>query len=140
MDEVFSTKKYFKAFVKEAKYWVKRFGITSWEVTVEASTDDEDAYLVDNRAVCLIQDDGRIVTILYNLEWDIEPNHYNVRKYAFHEVYHVLGFAVYPSCFNELSEYDKKQIRDGEHKIIRVMENTMFKDDYNRRFPQRRRK
>ena len=134
------TKGKFKTFCKEVKYWANKLGLKSWEIIIYCEYEADADCLEGARGGVVIQNIELIAQIFLNKEWSESPDDYELRRTAFHEVWHIPLSDVSHPFYSAMSPIDIQTVEKGEHSVIRILENTMFKDDYNRRFPQRRRK
>jgi hypothetical protein len=118
------TNKQFKIYKKEAKKWIKHFGLYGW--TVKYAINKE--LLGDGLAGVLPDLDARTVVFLINEEWGIPPNKKDIRLVAFHEVCELMLFRLRTLAKARYvqSEFD---IDEEIHNIIKILENRMFKND-----------
>jgi hypothetical protein len=115
-----TTKKDFEVFKSECRKWVKYFGLLDWEITY---SNVEDA---GSRGSCTVGYTGRLATINLATEWDYKPDESEMNLTAFHEVCELLTA---PLCVIAESRYvTVSQVEIANHYIIRVLENTLFKE------------
>jgi hypothetical protein len=122
-----TTAKDFKLFKETAQYWIKRFGLTGWEVYFEHSNDPEFPGLAWCK-VSLSADGLANRTVVLGLEkkWDTnETTVSEIKRSAFHEVCELLF-----SRFEALAVdrfVQRREIREEVHNLIRIMEHVLFK-------------
>lgn len=121
----------FKLFIKEFEYWQKRFGLFNWEVSFEKKYVKE---LVAGLNYDVVS--RSCMAILSSKIPSREYNKLSIMVSAFHEVCELLL-----SDLNAIVENSKEclpkniaESSEGErHKIIMILQNTMFMDDLIRR-------
>ncbi|MHC4417213.1 MAG: hypothetical protein ACYSU6_01360 [Planctomycetota bacterium] len=122
-----TNRKHFKIFKEEAEYWIKRLGITDWEISFEHQ-DFED------RVAGISWNYKQRWAVLY-LSKDfgtIEPTDYEIRNSAYHEVKEVMLAPL--RCISSWRYIQPDQIETEIHAVIKRMINCYFEEDYKRRF------
>ena len=116
-----TTKAHFKIFKEEVEYWIEQFGLRSWRwyILHEHRADDALAgYGADY--------EGCTVAVHLEPDWeDTEVTNERLRLSAFHEVCHVLLTNLVRAAEDRYVE--KGRIDEEEHRIIRILENAVFK-------------
>jgi len=126
-----ASKRYFTIFKEEFMLWVCEFGVLKgWEIEFEYCETDTK---VDDNPLAEVRchNEDRLVFVSFYENWhDNHVTNYCVRKTAFHEALEVL--------FEPLEHLVKKsctkQARTEVHTLIKVMENTLFNNNYIKRF------
>jgi len=120
-----TTKAHFDIFKKECSKWIKYFGLLDWEINLyHKKLDEEDK---DSMAITSCYNKGKRSDITLNIEWDEDkPSEIEIKKCAFHEICEVL---YYPIAFMAEARF----LADGEietetHRLIRILENTVFEE------------
>lgn len=132
-----SDKERFRIFYEECNYWILKFGLKEWLINYEFNDDYTEDWEDGNLAMLCWNPEGGRATIWLNLNWpDHEKYEMQVRRSAFHEIFELFISAmknyIYKRHFTD-SEVDREI-----HRIVRTMENTWFKEDYEQRgLPQR---
>lgn len=124
------TKTQFNWFCDEVKHWTKFLGCLEWECRFKLEEDDEALASATWSA-----EDGIILFTLaarWNSKSDI-PNSHSLSKVAFHEVCEVLL-----SDLNDLASvlFSRVKVNKEIHRVIRKLENTVFENEWQRRFPE----
>jgi hypothetical protein len=115
-----TTGKDFTEFKAECQRWVDYFGLKDWEICY----DKEDSE--DNRASCLSDYPGKIAVLSLSNEWPSPPQKNEIKQVAFHEVSELL---IAPLRAMAVARYvTEDEILVANHYIIRVLENTTFKE------------
>jgi hypothetical protein len=114
------TKKEYEYFKTQFLKWADLLGVKDWEFFFTYGRVDEEK---DYRACIFGDPDNRLVAIYFDPEWDIKPHNRELSMVAFHEVCEVL--------FSDLRNLLPEKVNDAFgrreiHKIIRILENTMF--------------
>lgn len=122
------SKKQFAVFQSEAEYWVAKFGLFDWELTIRMS----DEY-PDNRASCLCSDlQNRVAHLILTETWEYAPEDREIRLSAFHEVMELLlmNLRLYLTVIPGVDD----EFVDGEvHRVIRIFENVVWAEEGPRR-------
>ena len=122
------TSQFFPAFEEEVNFWVKRFGLFSWDLEIYMATADECPDLGKSWAICRAKQHDRTADIVLNAEWESAPTEKQVRRTAFHEVCELLLFRLYFLAFDP-----KASVGDWEeenHCVIRIMENAVWEQNF----------
>jgi hypothetical protein len=122
-----TTAKDFKLFKETAQYWIKRFGLTGWEIYIEHADDPEQ----ENIAWCKVYTgasglSNRTTTIGLEKVWaenDVTP--LEIRKAAFHEVCELMFSRLEILAVERFVL--RREIREEVHNLIRIMEHVLFK-------------
>ena len=117
-----TTKKHFKTFTEEARYWVGVFGLVDWDIDFYHSEGN------DELACCGAEPEGRCARIDLNTNWPegIEITDRSLKMAAFHEVCELL---FYPLCSLAKDRYiSEVAIETEKHAIIRTLENVLFRN------------
>ena len=115
-----TTKKDFKEFKAECEKWVGYFGIKDWEITYRSDNDG------DCRGSCASDYASRIAIIALGREFSDIPERLEIKKVAFHEVCELLLSPL--RLQGEDRFVTKNEMESSRHRIIRVLENTLFKE------------
>lgn len=119
-----TTKKHFKLFQEEAEYWIERFHLREWKITIlhENSTlpSLKDSALAWNG--CQFED--RITRIGLSTNWGkYDPiTEYELSKSAFHEVCELLLGDLVMSANMDAAPTQKAQNTADHHSVIRRLE------------------
>ena len=119
-------KRDFKLFLDETQYWVNRFGLQDYEIRV-ATTDDEG---VRGTCTTYANNEDRIADICVSAQWE-KPEHRDLCRVAFHESCELLMREFFNVCAPVVAG---PLVRTELHRLIRRLENSVFVDDYERRF------
>ena len=123
----------FEIFEKECRWWIARLGLKGYAFHFEHSDNYSGVWKETSLASVYIQRNSRIVQFWLNKNWveDLVTD-WSVRSTAFHEVMEVFldGLDYLISNRFILEGMQTEEI----HKVIRTLENTFFKDDYDKRF------
>lgn len=122
------TEEHFEMFKDEFVYWTQMYGLIGWEFHfVFDEKTGEDA-----RAQIFRDHDSRITIVMLATKWQgSEPNEYNIRKCGYHEATELLL-----SKMNDLIRsrtVTDRQIEEETHNLIRILENTQWQADFERR-------
>lgn len=127
------TQKHFDIFIDECKYWIKFFGLIGWEVNYALVRS------LECRAWCGIHNlSDRIVQIGLSSVWDISPQNKVLRRAAFHEVIELLTMKFYILAIQRESKVS--DVEEENHNLVRILENSVFEQDYTKRFHRRKTK
>jgi len=117
-----TTNEDFELFKEECWNWIKYFGLIDWEWNF---THDAE---IGNHAEYWVDVPNRACTISYTSEYSTEDSIFyteeSIKKAAFHEVCEIL-LARIASLISGIAESD---IAEAKHDIIRILENTIYKD------------
>ena len=104
----------FTIFQEEALYWQSYFGLSEWKIYFIYKN------LKDRYADILMRWESMSVSIRLNKAWTGKEE-IEVRRCAFHEISHLLVV--------ELQSYSyHRDVEEQVHKIIRILENSIFKE------------
>lgn len=121
------TEEDFNLFVREGKYWQKFFGLLDWEIIYVLAASR------DHRAWCSVGElKDRVAEIGLAHRWEIQPTDKQIRRTVFHEIVELLTMRLYILAISRDASY--QNIVEENHKIIRALENSVFEEDYKRRF------
>ena len=129
------TEKQFLTFKKECEYWIDYLGLKSCSIEICKSEDKKDecrAYTTRTRPTS-----NRIYAIFLTM-WQDKinyPTDYRLRETAYHEVLEVMMYDISDLIGNAEGNFNAS---NNVHEVIRTLENTMFKDSYNKRFNRSR--
>ena len=124
-----------KIFQDEANYWLQKLGMVGWEAdywcNMDYNTWDDEAY-----SMVRFEGDSRIVVFWINPNWPARDlTDYKIRRCAFHEVQELLLGSLRELALCRFAT--EESITQATHAIIRTLENTFFKEDYNKRFKRK---
>lgn len=125
-----TTKQHFELFKQECEYWIDKLGIECWKILFEHSDDvGEDAL-----ANVTYRTNGRIAIIALNKHWRYYEtiDDQTLQQTAFHEITELL-LANSATMMKSQFGCSEEAIDMEQHIIIRTLENTLFKDDFERR-------
>jgi hypothetical protein len=120
-----TTKAQFEIFKKECLKWINFFGMIDFEYFFyHEEPNDSDGNM---RACVRVDIVGRIVSFFLIPDWKREiTNERTVKKVAFHEVCEVLLWKLAGGAIGDI-HLNLKQTVEETHKIIRILENKVFK-------------
>lgn len=122
----------FKIFVEECKYWIGRLGLHNWKIFYEHNDNYSEDWEDGNLAMIRWNAQGRAATIWLNENWEEDHStDFNIRQAAFHEIFELILTDF--KRFSQASYRVDGSLERAVHDVIRTMENTMFKEDYERR-------
>jgi len=119
-----TTAKDFATFKKEAKYWVKRFGLLGWDILYQHEDVDDGsaAYLLYPADLS-----ERLVTIgLSETLGDRQYGQEYIKKLAFHEVCELLLCRFVHIAADRYAQ--KKDILEESHNVIMTLENAVWSE------------
>lgn len=116
-----TTKKDFQEFKSECWKWIEYFGLKEWEWDIRHEEPIQDNARAGYNLVYM----SKYICVRLNTKFAVKPDKNEIKQCAFHEICHVL--------LAELSRLGMAVYRDGvvekeEHRIIQILENTVFKD------------
>ena len=119
----------FLVFKEEILYWLNKLGLRDYEVYIEKDTKTD----MEAVSTCMVQHNASLVNFsFYDKYFRKEKfHHFFIRRYAFHEVVELLLSPVEDLITR--TSYQEKA-RESAHRIIARLENSVFIDDYIRRF------
>lgn len=121
-----TTDKHFKIFCEECTYWIKKLNLLNYEIFLTHEL------LNGDRANVSYTVEGKIATIALSTIWyNVEPTKRRLSKSAFHEVVELLLGTICTLCENK--DVDESLLIGELHSIVRILENTFFKNDYDNR-------
>ena len=124
------TQKQFKLFKAEALKWINRFGLKDWQVHFLFEK------LRGNRAEIRYECGSGIAVFVLNTEWEEMDDSWVtdavIRKAGFHEVCELLlGRLV--DMADRRHDTTEAGVEEEKHRIIRMLENTVWKEEINTR-------
>ena len=88
-------------------------------------------------AIAFLDEEGRHAQITLNKDWGEDPcdatSDYNIRKIAFHEVWEINLWEIHKALNQVHPANIAAQIA---HDVIIQLQNTMFDESYEKRFPK----
>jgi hypothetical protein len=131
-DKIYITKaKEYEIFCSEIKYWLLHLGLVNFESFIR-----HEKLVCESRAACNFNIENKIAVFSLNEEWaNIVPTHKEICKTAFHEVCEVLLGQMYVGILD--LNVTNEEIDGRAHGVIRVLENTWFKESYAQRFEKK---
>lgn len=127
MDESYEVKitpEQFKVFKAECEKWLDYFGLKNWQVRYMQSK-------IDNRAEVHFNCVGGVATIILGHAWNEKSKNFvdneSIKKCAFHEVCELL-FGRLNDMAGQRWGLAVEDVEEEIHRIIRILENTTFKD------------
>lgn len=122
-----TTAEHFRIFVEECEYWIRYFGLIEYRVDFYHNDIDGigETRVNQNRT-------DMVATILLGTNWENTAiSDYLVRQTGFYEVVELLTWEYGDIVWNKTG---KEYERAAAHRLIRRLENSVFKESYNRRF------
>ncbi len=125
MDVIKTSESDFEIFKKEALRWIDILGLKDFEINFSHS----DKIVGDGNAACVQRNcNSRIVNICLCETWpdkSMSPyNEENIKLAAFEEVLHILLYLLSSCAYSRFVM--EHEIEEAEHRIIRVLQNTMY--------------
>jgi hypothetical protein len=113
-----TTTKDFDLFRKTIFFWIKKFGLFSWEVVVEHDKID-----LTNLAICRTDYSSRVITVILNKEWMDPITSKDLKAVAFEEVCHIL--------IGKMEQFARlggpeHLVEEESHRIIRVLQKILL--------------
>ena len=115
----------FEVFKAECEYWIRYFGLIEYRIDFYHMGDGLGETNVNkNRS-------DMVASISLGTKWENTPiSDYMIRQTAFHEVIELLTWEYGDVVWNKTGqEYE----RTAAHRLIRRLENSVFKESYERR-------
>lgn len=116
-------------FTNEVQYYIEYFGLVDWKLFVNEIDKEEVIKEKELCATCYVGDiENRTVAISYNKDWIDEENCLKtISQVAFHEVMELMLSKL--NAFSNSREFfiPESIITEEIHKIIRTLENKVFK-------------
>lgn len=126
-----TTPEEFEWFKMECTYWVKKFGITQWQIFFQHAESKADK---DFAAWAITNYTNRSVVLGLGLDYhDSGEREFNISRDAFHEVCELLLNDVVVIAKMDISQMQLDELTKSTHEVIRVLENTVWEPDYWRR-------
>jgi len=116
-----TTKKDFEEFKKECWFWINYFGLQSYEWDIRHETPSTK----DARADYEVLYKPRYVCVRLNIFWSVNKSKNEIKVCAFHEICHIMLLGLSEMAYNF---YSDGRVEIEEHKIISILENTLFKE------------
>ena len=117
------TKRQFKIFKKEARKWLKYFGMKDWSVYFEQKE------LEESRAQCIFNCVGGIATLSLAKSWNEISDKFVtdkiIQRTAFHEVCELL-LARLNDMVSQRFNLNEGDVEEEIHRIIRILENSVW--------------
>ena len=121
-----TTDEHFKIFCEECKYWIKKLNLLNYEIFLTHEL------LNGDRGNISYTVEGKIATVALSTVWyNVEPTNIRLSKLAFHELMELLLGTICTLC--EKKDVDESTLIGEIHSVIRILENTFFRSDYNNR-------
>lgn len=124
-----TTKNNFKFFEVEVNYWISYFGLLGWDIEI--------LHLYpDNTATCgwfsceNLHD--RCGSIVLSKQMNVEPINEVLSQIAFHEVMELFFSRIF--FIAAARNFSIQDLTEENHNLIRILENTVFKELYKNRF------
>ena len=115
-----TTEKHFEILKKEAKKWIKIFGLIGWDIRfIHRDLNDINVY-----ANCNAKLDAHVAIITLNTQWSEKITNYNIKRTAFHEVCEVLFERI--DYIARARYINDGEIEDERHNLITILENIIF--------------
>lgn len=127
------TSKHFDLFVKECEKWQQRLSLLDWEIMYE-----HQACEGPNRGEAFFSTYSRCATIRLNTKWNRKVTGYNICKCAFHEMCELLLGELNDIGTNKRA-HTLDDVVTEVHRVIRVLENTLFKMSLSERISPKER-
>ncbi len=133
-----TTKKHFEMFEDECLYWIKKFGLQHWGITIVHGVTSNDYHVAECRynyasrhAIVTLQEDWSKSDIIVT-----GSDNYAICQLAYHEILHLLlaplrEYGIDSHLSKEQSQYE---YNIQEHKVVMTLVNSDFNADYNLRF------
>jgi hypothetical protein len=119
-----TTPDHFEIFKDECCRWIHYFGLKQTIVRFEQKDLSRDGD--GDKASCCFDIEAMSATITLSINWDNEViNEKEIRRVAFHEVFEGLILGPLLVCA-ESRFVTPSEIRSNSHRIVRLMENTIF--------------
>lgn len=128
MANITTSKKDFKYFCAQVKYYVREFGLGDYEINFDHKDfADEGEPLCNSIAGVRENSSSKAATFLLNKDWsdNESPNEANLKRCAIHEVGHLLLCDYYFCAINRFG-VTPDQITTIEHAVIRRLENFIL--------------
>ncbi len=126
-----TTEEHFKIFKKECEYWVNFFSLKEWFIYYYHT--DADKPIKDAVAWMQANDDSKNVHISLAIDWKtFEPNEYEIKKFAFHEVCELLLDTI-SSLANKRYGVTEVMVEEATHEIIARLQNIVFQQSLKER-------
>ena len=123
-----TTEEMFDRFHKECEYWMKKWGLTGWEVLVEMGKTRDSTWIAD----CKTDVMARSAVIRLNEEWDEGWGNADIESTAYHEVAE-LRFAKIHSLAHSRYVSSPEELEEAIHELIQQETNIIWKKDWNER-------
>jgi len=124
-----TTKEHFKIFKEEGEYWLNRYGFGDFEAHF-LHRNSKELGTVNAWEFGDHQTKGLVLSL--TKKWETEPNEYEIRKFAYHEVNEALLDKL---CILAESRFDvsANDIEEARHSIIMRLQNAFFKQSLQER-------
>ena len=115
-----TTRKHFKQFKSECRYWLNAFGLLGWCVSFFHEMEPDGNLAWESHNV-----PGRIASLGLSTEWEqLEPNKHEIRRVAFHEVCELLLARLDTEAKYRFAVEDN--INEARHAVIRTLEHVVW--------------
>ena len=120
-----TTKQDFEYFKNECLRWRDLLSLKDWDIYFYHERYEKH----DGCRACVVDfPSDRVAAIYFDPSWIMKPDKYTLSKTTFHEICE-LRFVEIRTLFNMKHELEKRNMEI--HKIIGVLENTMFEKYYS---------
>lgn len=126
-----TTLQHFEVFKEECLFWIKYFGLNKFRVEFEHKD------ISGNRAMADSVSIPNFTAMLYlGKSWgDDEVTDYRIKSSAFHEVVELILWELSDMAYTACGKHNETR---ETHRVIRILENTVFAESYQRRFGGRK--
>lgn len=123
-----TTEKDFQVFIEEFKYWIKYFGLLNYKFVFFHEFIEDNA----GRATFHKNRASRVIRVSLNTNWkNHRIDNYQLRVTSFHEFMESLLLEMADMVYHGYGEFNEE---NETHKLIRIFENTIFEEHYQKRF------
>lgn len=109
----------FELFKSECQKWIEYFGMKGWSIYFEANA--ANGNMAETRIGPLTDR-----CAVFCFQGSTDPNFHDPKRSAFHEVCELLLFRLHDLA--EARYVEEPDIHEAVHEIIRVLENTIYKE------------
>ena len=115
-----TTKKDFKEFKAECEKWIDYFSLNDWDIYYRIDSDN------DCRGACTADSISGIAIIGFGREFVGEPEKFEIKGVAFHEVCELLLSPM--RILGENRYVTEEEMETERHRVIHILQNTIFKE------------